>query len=256
MVAGFHSHYWRHRELTGASARALAELMAPTEPRAYLAAFRTLLHSDDTVAAGIALDHFQYAEALTRFGRESALDQLAPEVLAVARELLRQPPLPAEGDVGAGANHASALLAMMNLAGPADADLIAAALERATTGDVRQAACRAAGNALHGAEPSRRLIATLGAVAFDERLDVAERTQALSALSEADAPEATELLLRATESTELAVQLVAADGLTRGNRLAEHRDLLVRLAASWPDGDGDGTAWQVRDIRRRLGLPG
>ncbi|MFI0710324.1 hypothetical protein ACH4SK_06650 [Streptomyces inhibens] len=96
----------------------------PTGKDAYLSAFRTLLHSGHTAAAGIALDHFQYSDALTRFGGESVVEQYAPEVLTVARGLLRQPPAPEDDSTTAGANHASALNAMMNIAEAADADLI------------------------------------------------------------------------------------------------------------------------------------
>ncbi|MGO4754011.1 hypothetical protein AB4212_36345, partial [Streptomyces sp. 2MCAF27] len=166
MVAGFHSFHWQGRELPDAELeQAHDELMAPTEAQAYFSAFRTLLHSGHTVAAGIALDHFQYSGALTRFGGESAVEQYGPDVLAVARELLRRPPTPEDEDTSAGANHASALNAMMNLAEATDVDLIADALALATNDNVRSTACSAAATALAAAEtPSPRLVAALGGV--------------------------------------------------------------------------------------------
>jgi hypothetical protein len=214
VVAGFHSFHWkRHKLVDEELTRALVELMDPTGLDAYLHAFTTLLHSGDTAAAGMALDHFQYSGALTRFGGESVVDQYESEVLAVARDLLRQQPLPEDDHTLVGANHASALYAMMNIAEPVDADLIADALERATGPDVRHTACSAAFNVL-AAEPNQRLIAALGAVAFDEDLDVGERADALSALYDVDGPEVTALLARATESSELKMQVEGALGLT------------------------------------------
>ncbi|MDX3231509.1 hypothetical protein [Streptomyces sp. ME19-01-6] len=250
MVAGFHSFHWEGCELPSAELeQAHDELMAPTEAQAYLRAFRTLLHSGHTVAAGIALDHFQYSGALTRFGGESAVEQFGPDVLAVARELLRRPPTPGDEDTLAGANHASALNAMMNLAEPADIDLIADALALATNEDVRSAACSAAATALAEAEtPSPRLVAALGAVAFDESpdIDMRERTQALHALFEADDPEATALLIRATESSELQLQVQGALGLTTNGRFHDHRERVERLAATWPQ-DAQYPASLVRE---------
>ncbi|MBL1097000.1 hypothetical protein [Streptomyces coffeae] len=244
MVEGFHSFHWQDCELGDAGLnRALDELMAPTERSAYLRAFRTLLHSENTVAAGIALDHFQYSGALTRWGRESALDLHEADALTVARKLLRQPPM------ANGANHASALNAMMNIAQPEDADLIADALALATDVNVRSAACTAAGAALYGSEePSLRLLTALGDLVFDEHLDIRERAQALSNVGDADCPEAIALLVRATESTELDLQVQGAIELTTRGRLPAHRERLERLVAAWPADAGS----QANDVRKAL----
>jgi hypothetical protein len=146
----------------------------------------------------------QYSGALSRFGGEDALDRHCVDVLGVARKLLSQPPTPQSDETFEGANHASALHAMMNIAQPEDADLIADALARAADVNVRSAAYTAAGAALYGGEePSLRLLEALGAVAFDDELDIRERTQALSNVGDADSPAATDLLVRATQSAEL-----------------------------------------------------
>lgn len=249
MVAGFHSFHWEGCELPNTELeRAHDELMAPTEEQAYLRAFRTLLHSGNTIAAGIALDHFQCSGALTRFGAESAVERYGAEALAVARELLRHPPTPEDENTFAGANHASALNAMMNIAEPADVDLIADALALATHANVRSAACSAAATALDAAEtPSPRLVAALGAVAFDESLaDMGERTEALHAVFEADDPEATALLVRATESGDHRMQVYGALGLTTNGRFHDHRERVERLAAAWPQ-DAQYPASLVRE---------
>jgi hypothetical protein len=250
VVQGFHSFHWTGCRLDAGELReAHVELMNPSGAEPYLRAFRTLLDSGNPVAVGIALDHFQYSDALTRFGGTSLYARYERQVLSVARAVQRQPPIDA-GDAAAfpGANHASALNAMMNLARAGDADLIADALAMATDLNVRDAAYLAAGTALADSpEPSPRLVAMLGTVVFDDRLDVRyERSPAVGALFEADSPAATDILVRATELPELELQVEAALGLTMPIRLAAHRERLLRLVASWPD-DAGYRADEVRD---------
>lgn len=214
---------------------------------AYLEAFTTLLHSGNTVAEGIALDHFQYSGALRRFGSTSVLERCEEDALAVARKLLREPP--STGESFEGANHASALNAMMNLAQPEDADLIADALALTVNVDVRSAGCRAAGAALWSSEqPSPRLLDALAAIAFDVDLYIDDRTEAVSAIGNADCPEATALLIRATESAELELQTQAANELIHRGRLSAHREFLQRLAATWPEDAG----YNGREVRKAV----
>jgi hypothetical protein len=243
---GFHSFHWQGCTLDDpALSRALDELMNPSG--AYLQAFTTLLQSGNTVAEGIALDHFQYSGSLRRFGSTSVLEGCEQDALAVARKLLREPP--STGESFEGANHASALNAMMNLAQPEDADLIADALALTVNVDVRSAGCRAAGAALWSSEqPSPRLLDALAAIAFDDELYIDDRTEAVSAIGDADCPEATALLIRATESTKLELQTHAANELTKRGRLSAHRVMLQRLAATWPEDPG----YHGREVRKAV----
>ncbi|KAB2348513.1 hypothetical protein [Actinomadura rudentiformis] len=216
MVAGFHSFFWKNCDLD-------KEL--------------------NQAAAGIALDHFQYSGALTRFGGESVVERYGAEVRSVARALLRQPPMPN------GANHASTLNALMNIAEPEDAGLIADALVASTNVNVRDAACTAAGTALARSDvPSPRLLATLATLAFDEALNMEDRTKALSSVADADCPEAIRLLIQATESPALEMQVTAAVGLSVNGRLSAHRELLERLVATWPEDAG----YQATMLREEL----
>jgi hypothetical protein len=251
VVQGFHSFHWTGCRLDAGELReAHTELMDPTGAEPYLRAFRTLLDSGNPVAVGIALDHFQYSDALTRFGGTSLYARYERQVLSVARTVLRQPPTEAGDATFAGANHASALNAMMNLARAGDAGLIADALAMATDLNVRYAACLAAGTALADSpEPDPGLVAVLGAVVFDDRLDVRyERSPAVGALFEADSPAATDILVRATELPELELQVEAALGLTMPTRLPAHRERLHRLVASWPDDAG----YRADEVREAL----
>jgi hypothetical protein len=233
----FHSFFWHDGVLTDPALRdAHAELMSPSGRDAYRDAFRMMLHSGHPMAVGVALDHFQHADALTRFGGTSALGE--DDVLEVARGQLRMPP------VAGGASHASALNAMMNLAQPEDMDLITACLAVATDINVRLAASMAAHNALRTASTGHAgLVAELGKVAFDESLDADERADALAALGESRAPEAVALLVRGAESGVFELEVRAAWNLVDHDA---HLDLVRRVVAGWPE-DARYPASEVRD---------
>src|SRR5205823_890782 len=116
-VEGFHSTYWKDTELDDPVLRkAHDELRFPLSDEECLQAFATLLRSEDPVAVGIALDHYESSDGLRRVLEDAErAEAYLPEVLARAREVLRRPMSPAE--VSAlnviGARHAE----------PGDADL-------------------------------------------------------------------------------------------------------------------------------------
>ncbi|GAA2421437.1 hypothetical protein GCM10010191_36080 [Actinomadura vinacea] len=160
---------------------------------------RELLRSGETVAMGIALDQIQRSWALSRFGGDVPYEDFEQEVLECARTLLRQPPTPAELSpyTGEGANHASALNAMMNIARAEDCGLIADVLERTSNPNVREAVASAAGAALSCCDDESagcgRLVGLIGTFADDPRLPVLERARLLGALDRAPGATATAL---------------------------------------------------------------
>lgn len=96
---GFSAYYWDVAELGEADRRAVRALdeASPALPSAGYAthdeaglvrAFRTLLHSDDVRARGVALDQFTYAGGQHRWTSQDPLGRLAAEVLAEARAML------------------------------------------------------------------------------------------------------------------------------------------------------------------------
>src|SRR5688500_825317 len=141
---GLHSIHWQgcHPD-DPVLRRAVKQVQHPSDGPGYLQAFTVLLHSGDPVAVGIACDHFQYSSAASRFGGRDALEHLGAQVLTVARTVLCQAPTPVSVGPFVGANHASALYAMCNLAEPGDADLIADVLAGADDVNVRSNGCRA-----------------------------------------------------------------------------------------------------------------
>ena len=86
-------------ETDRAAVRALNELSpslpsagyATNDPSAFLDAFRTLLHSADVRARGVALDQYHYAGANHRWTGSDPLDTMDAEVAVVARDLLAVP---------------------------------------------------------------------------------------------------------------------------------------------------------------------
>lgn len=213
-------------------------------------AFLTLLRSGDTVARGTALDFFDRAAATSRFGETSPFEVHSEEVFAVAREMLREPPRPADEHTFEGANHASALLALKNDAGPEDADAVAAVLERKPDGELRQNALLAAGMALADSPtPHSRLVALVGATMFDRSLDRDERLDALHALREAPGSEVTALLVRATSDDDPRIQQEAAWALASGERFYVHRALVEHLVGAW---SGDDRSYVVEGIEAAL----
>lgn len=236
MVAYFHSFHWHGSELADAELdRALDELTSPTERDAYLRAFSSMLHSGNTVAAGIALDHFQYSGALTRFGGESALEQYEAEALAVARELLRLPPTPEDDVTFEGANHLSALNTIgAHDAEASDAGPISDLLETAASEMVRHKALWVAYGVFKKAKsPDPRLLGIVHDLVSGPALSGHEEL-ALHVLGDTLGPEANPFLIRALASDDVSVQVEAAWQLSHPRRIEGHRELLTGVAGSWP----------------------
>ncbi|WP_327327447.1 hypothetical protein OG735_36705 [Streptomyces sp. NBC_01210] len=233
LAEGPHSLYWEGHEPETEELRAAhRELRSPTDEAAHRSAYRTMLHSGQPVAVGIALDHFHQDDGLTRFGLDAR--EWAPEVLAVARDVLGHP--------GAGANHASALHLLEEIAEPADAEALAAALRtRGGAKAARERAVQTAKSCLTRWEaPDDRVIAALEGFIHDASLDVDERSEAVIALFDLPtAPQATAVLVRATRSPELPIQVEAAIGLTFEHLIDDHRERLERLVATWPQEAGN-----------------
>jgi hypothetical protein len=214
-----------------------------------LKAFKALLHSENVAAVCTAMGMYQQAAEYTRLTGGNPLEPLADEVRQRARDLLRRPPTPGDDDVRPAADHLSALNVLTILAEPEDAELIGDTLEGAANPEVRVVAIRAASAVLtNTAGQNGRLMAAIGATVFDETLELRERKVALAALGAVSKPEAEELLVRATGSDELEVQIAAAFQLAAPGRIRAHRDRLERLAESWPEEAGRDAGF----IRERL----
>lgn len=247
----FQSWYW-NCDFDDAELQAAFDATdAATTPDEFQRAFLVLLRSEDTVARGTALDFFDRAAATSRFGEANPFEPYRTEVLAVAREMVRHPPRPGDDIAFEGANHASALLALKNDAGPEETEAILAVLRRRPDDELLFNALYTAKTALANSEtPDPRLVALIGEMAFDRSLDIDDRRQALSALRQATGAEATELLVRATGEDDYRFQQEAAWALSIGERFYSHRTLLERLDASWPD---DERSFAANEVHEALG---
>ncbi|NUW35076.1 hypothetical protein HTZ77_27130 [Nonomuraea sp. SMC257] len=239
-LAGFHSLHWTDAEPADPELRgAHRELMFPADDESCLQAFLTLLRSDDPVAVGIALDHYEHGEGLRRvLSDEESAERHLPEVLARAREVLRQPPSPAElsPECGAGANHVSALnLISAQHATPSDADLVADLLTRAATDRVLDKAIWMAYGVLDEAEvKDQRIVDALSDLLsgpWPRFSPVKEK--AIRVLADGLGAQADDVLLRLVRGDDARAQAYATYYLVRTGGLGRYRDLLVEVAESW-----------------------
>lgn len=254
----FNTYYWHGSKLADPSLEtAREELNSSQDATSRKNAFLVLLRSDHPAAVGTAFDHYDYAESSSRHGSENIFSGYAPEVLHRAREILQQPPLPAEvsGAEEDGANHASALGAMLNLAQPEDSELITKALtEQPRNPGVFEAATSVARTSLErSAVPDQLLLDALSRIVFDDASPATDRTTALRALGGARSPQATELIVRASGIDKLKIQTHAA-GILAHQDINQHRALLERLVTSWPD-DAPYPAADVIDMLNEAQSP-
>ncbi|MFJ9413589.1 hypothetical protein ACIRPT_05410 [Streptomyces sp. NPDC101227] len=240
----FTSWHWRADFDDPELRDAYRAMKPPSTAEEFHRGFLTLLRSDDTVARGIALDFYDRAEMTERYVGGNALEDHAEEVFAVARQLLRDPPRPRDERTIEGANHASALGALLRGGlEDGDAPAIAAVLERMPDGWLRENALEAARDILEDQEtPDDRLAAL---VARSE--ECGERLEAVTALRDTPGAEATAVLVRATGDAEWRVRQEAAAALASGMRFYAHRPLLARLVEAWSRDERSTAADEVRE---------
>ncbi|MGO1051575.1 hypothetical protein [Crossiella sp. CA198] len=244
------SHHWRGCSLSdGALERMRQDLLRSVRAPGSRDAFLSLLRSGDTVAVGVALDFYHHLDSLTRFGTDNPFYGDRAEVLWQARSVLAQPPSPAElsPSGGAGANHASALAAMLNLAESEDAGLVADALGGSINPEVRSMAAMTAGRVLRQSEtPDSRLLDNLASGIRDSHVPLPERLDLLASLAGVNAPEAISVLVSTLQADELKLQVNAAYFLAADDLLAAHRSLLEQVVETWPE-NAPYPADEVRD---------
>jgi len=228
----FDSYYWHGARVRSPELEQARERLAAHHDRT---AFEQLLRSGDPVAVAIALDHYHRADASTRHGTPNPFEDHRDEVVAAAREVLRGAPSPEREDVAPGANYASALGALMNLAEPQDAVLVMAALARVSTSELRLAAAAAASTLLERSpEPDERLVTALEALALDDTASRDAREAAASAVGRTRSAAASRALLRILGAADLQLQAVAALHLLDSD-LRAHRARVAEVVRGWPE---------------------
>jgi hypothetical protein len=227
----FDSYYW-HAVHVRPDLQQARERLAAGHDRA---AFEQLLRSGDPVAVAIALDHYHRADASTRHGTPNPFEDHRDEVVAAARDVLRGAPSDEREDGAAGANYASALGALMNLAEPQDATLVVAALEQLSGSELRLVAAAAASTLLERSpDPDERLVAALEAIAVDDTAGRDAREAAASAVGRTRSAAATRALFRILGTGEFWLQAVAALHLLDSDPRA-HRARVAQVVRGWPE---------------------
>ncbi|HEY1178419.1 MAG TPA: hypothetical protein VGF17_19865, partial [Phytomonospora sp.] len=218
-------------------------------PREFRRLHLILLRSTDPAARAAAIDFYDRANTTSRFGESNPFEPHFEEMIAVARELLRTPPV--AGRKLAAASHASALLALKFDAMPDDAPFIATMLESAPEGELLYDALNVAGEIFNQSDvPDPRLVAAVAAIATDPEADYEDRREALGALVEVVEPAVTALFAAiATGGDQTRLRQHAAWQLASGRHFYGHRALLARLDADWPDGE---PGWPASEITEAL----
>lgn len=234
----FNSYHWYGCKLGNPVLEQARATLAQVTERgsARRAALDVLLYSGDTTAIGTALDHYTYAEARTRQGGTNPFAPCAGELRARARDLLRQPPLPASasGSGQEGANHLSALGALQHLAEPSDSALVGDLLAAATSPDLRYEAASVADLLLRESpEPDPRLIRLLAALVMNDAATIDERRTALRAIGHARSADVIPIVLQVARLGNLQLQASAALILVDRD-LEGHRPFIEQLVATWP----------------------
>ena len=233
----FNSYYWSPVPMSDPVLDAArAELREPTSLDASLGAFRTLLRSSSPAAVGVALDHFRYAEASSRFGTANPFLSEADAVVRQARAALDEPAVAkaTEGAAFDGANHASALAALVNLAQPEDGARVTRALDSARDVNVRENALQLAKRIARMSAASPPLVDALLRAAGNRAWSSNERAEALGVLYRAAPAQGVRLALRHLLDPDLMMQARAAWVLLQDDPEA-NRDRVVALVADWPD---------------------
>ncbi|MGW0432823.1 hypothetical protein ACWDV4_09795 [Micromonospora sp. NPDC003197] len=237
-----HSVHWEGHRLADPNLhRAHKRLRAPTVDESYHQALRTLLESDDQAAVGIALDHWWSPDGAVQRGGEEAREPERALVLDRIRQMLRQPPAPAELSrrYGPEAKHLTALSALDVVAAD-EPSLLAEVVEAAASDHVRSRAFDAVEAVFKDTEEADLLlVVALGNVACDENVPLNDRVRALELLHEAPRTNSVDALVRATRCPEIEVQAAAAWGLMREEAIEEHRAMLedgstTRTSCRWP----------------------
>ncbi|MFC5183493.1 hypothetical protein [Actinomadura harenae] len=174
-----HSVHWEGHRLPDPDLhRAHRRLRLPTADASYHEAMRTMLHSDDPAAVGIALDHWWDADGAVARGGEEARGPARALVAALIPGILRRPLVSPEP----GRAHLSALSAL-SVAAQDDLPLLAEVLDQA--GPVRGRVLEIARDVLWSlGESHPRLVQALGDVASNETVPADERSLAARLLEE------------------------------------------------------------------------
>jgi hypothetical protein len=244
----FDSYYWRAARLGDVGLECARQEVGAADDGVALRAFQLLISNSRVAARGIALDHFHHDEAIARFGVENVFGRLRSQVLQTARALLADPPV-RKGDDGAsidGANHASALGALLNLAEPQDADRIADILDARPDHVVLELALQCADTVLGKDAHQTALGGAVRRLAEDPRAPARDRGLALHLVDLTEPGLAEQLALSLIQDEDLRLQADAA-WLLAERDLARHRRLLEGVVAAWPE-TAPYPAFEVRQL--------
>ncbi len=248
MTDDFDSYYWRSARLEDLGLDRARQDVRAADAGVASRAFQVLVSNSRVAARGIALDHFHHEQAIARFGVDNVFDSFRSQVLQTARALLAGPPIH-QGDDGAsidGANHASALGALLNLAERQDADRIVEILDARPDHVILELALQCADTLLGKDARQTALGGAVRRLVEDPHAPARDRGFALHLLERTDPERAERLALGLIRDEDLRLQADAA-WLLAERDLARHRPLLEGVVAAWPQ-TAPYPAFEVRQL--------
>lgn len=250
----FQSFRWEHAEVLNEEMELLERLHDSEHPAAQRKSILIqLLDSASPAARGIAFDLYSRISANLRQGDHPMIDSsLNAIVRAAALRELRNPPSEAgeqDSQPRAGANHASALNALLFCVAPEDADLIARALSNEADEQVVEMGIDTAARVLRDAPAHAALVSALLHIAQRKNLPPRARGDAILAVGGVAEDSIEPILTEALADPVLEISAAAAEALLERNP-KRHRLTVATTAAGWPT--GANLPLSVDEVRRLL----
>jgi len=247
----FEAYYWRISDLATVNVTAGERLRRDEYAADTLAAFESLLHSDDVVARGIALDHISYAQTQGRLSVANPFAALIGQALESARTELNHPAVTStspRGSTVVGANHASALGVLSHYGDARDLDAISRFLEPSQDLNVLEEACMAVDHCIPEATSATRhaIGVRLAAIFCATHLAEEVRIMAISSFLDDPSLNQDDSLFNILNSNTMPLSAYAAWALIDRNL---DNPGLHQIVAGWPE-DAPYPAGEVRDELR------
>jgi hypothetical protein len=250
----FDSFYWKGAEVPPGDRLLLEQL--EDERRSVdqrRAALVRMLASDSVAVRGIALDFYCLCNANLRHGPEPMIDDAVEDDVraAAVRELERPPYVRTESAARPqrGANHASALAALSNVADPADASMLARVLRENDDELVLDEGVRTAESVLRGEPAHRDLVDVLRDIACRPDLAPTTRANAVAAIGSTVDDAVIPWLLETLAAPEPAVSAAAARSLLERD-FKRYQPVVEPVASRWRA--GEFPPFDVHEVRRLL----
>ena len=210
----FRTYFWDNIKLETPKLRRARHslLYSKDTPTVKQKAFFTLLNSDSIPAQCICFDRYNRGEANSRWGISNPFYDLSYTIRTKALKILKS--MPVSAPEFPEASHASALLALMNLATPDDAEIICEVLVASGDLNVLTNGTLVVRNLWDtNNPPNEKQAGILHRLMFDDTITASVRADYVAQMNAAWGPLLEQLLLKALKLRELEISTAAAYSL-------------------------------------------